>query len=92
MSSLEITSKHLLSKMEELILKAKQEPSEEKLRGYIIAIQALCEVMVNENPSISSLNIKIPEKQVGLAQTIPSVPMSEPIQMDEANGNSIFDF
>ena len=45
---MEISSKQLLGKMEELVGKAKQATSEEKLKGYIFAIQALCEVMVNE--------------------------------------------
>ncbi len=91
---MEISSKQLLGKMEELVGKAKQATSEEKLKGYIFAIQALCEVMVNEeslSPS-SSLSVKNSVKPISPVGTVSSVPISKPVPIDEANGDSIFDF
>ena len=79
--------------MEELVGKAKQATSEEKLKGYIFAIQALCEVMVNdESLSTSSLTVKSSVKPISTVGTVSSVPISKPVSIDEANGDSIFDF
>lgn len=78
--------------MEELVGKAKHTNSEEKLRGYILAIQALCEVMVNEEPSTPSLKISDSVKHVNTVQTMSTVPITQPVKMDDANGSSIFDF
>ncbi|WP_207198790.1 YwdI family protein [Peribacillus sp. TH14] len=84
----DISSKRMLDKMEELVLKAKQANSEDKLQGYVIAIQSLCEVMVDEKAG----NISIP-KPITLTQpVISSVSNVEPVKMDEANGASLFDF
>lgn len=91
---MEISAKQLLNKMEELVGKAKQANSEEMLKGYILAIQALCDVMVNEKPSnlIHSPLIGDTVKHVGNVQTRTTVPITEPVKMDDANGGSIFDF
>ncbi len=90
---MEISSKQLLGKMEELVGKAKQANSEEKLKGYIFAIQALCEVMVNdESLSTSSLTVSNSVKPISTIQKVSSVPVSKPVPIDDANGNSIFDF
>jgi hypothetical protein len=66
---LDISSRQMLDKIEELVLKAKQANSEDKVQGYVIAIKSLCEVMV-----------------------MPATPNVEPVKMDEANGESLFDF
>lgn len=90
---MEVSSKQLLNKIEELVGKAKQANTEEKLKGYVLAIQAMCEVMVNDEPSTSSLHITKSEKPVPTTvQTVSNVAVSKPIQIDNANGNSIFDF
>jgi hypothetical protein len=90
---MEISSKQLLGKMEELVGKAKQATSEEKLKGYIFAIQALCEVMVNEESSpLPSLPVSNNVKPISPVGAVSSVPMSKPAPIDGANGDSIFDF
>lgn len=92
---MEISSKQLLNKMEELVGKAKQANSEEMLKGYILAIQALCDVMVNEKPSnpiMNSPKISDTVKHVGNVQMRTTVPITEPVKMNDANGGSIFDF
>jgi Family of unknown function (DUF5327) len=93
---MEISSKQLVSKMEELVGKAKHTNSEEKFKGYILAIQALCEVMVNEETStptpIASLKVSHAVKQIPTVQSGPTISISEPVKMDDANGSSLFDF
>jgi hypothetical protein len=84
----DISSKRMLDKMEELVLKAKQANSEDKLQGYVIAIKSLCEVMVDEKAG----NISIP-KPITLSQPVMSATSNvEPVKMEEANGESLFDF
>ena len=89
---MEVSSKQLVSKIEELVGKAKQTNTEEKLKGYILAIQALCEVMTNDEPSTPSLSVNNSVKPVSTVQTLSNVTISKPVPIDNANGSSIFDF
>jgi hypothetical protein len=53
-----------------------------------MAIKSLCEVMVDEKAA----NISI-QKPITLTQPVMSAtPNVEPVKMDEANGESLFDF
>lgn len=87
---LDISSRQMLNKIEELVLKAKQVNSEDKVQGYVIAIKSLCEVMVDEKAG----NIGIPNPNpITLTQPVMSATSHvEPVKMDEANGESLFDF
>lgn len=85
---MEVSSKQILSKIEELVGKAKQANSEDKLKGYILAIQALCEVMTIDEPSTPSLSVK----PVSTVQTLSDATISKTVSIDNANGSSIFDF
>ncbi|MGE7603814.1 YwdI family protein [Peribacillus sp. NPDC097675] len=85
---MDISSKQVLDKMEELVSKAKQSNSEAKVQGYIIAIQALCEVMVDEKIE----NNRTPKPIAFTQPVISTVANAEPVKMEEANGNSLFDF
>lgn len=85
---MDISSKHMLDKMEELVSKAKQSNSEAKVQGYVIAIQALCEVMVDEKIEDN----RIPKPITFTQPVISTVPNAEPVKMEEANGDSLFDF
>ena len=89
---MEVSSKQLLNKMEELVGKAKQANTEEKLKGYILAIQAMCEVMINDEPSTPSLSITNNEKPVPTTtvQTLSNVTVSKPVQIDQRKWS--FDF
>ena len=89
---LQISSKQVLGKMEELVEKAKQTNSEEALKGYIMAIQALCEVMVNEQQPIPLPQMSQPVKQVTTMQHTAAVPVAERVKVDGANGSSLLDF
>ncbi|KWW20970.1 hypothetical protein AS888_15200 [Peribacillus simplex] len=85
--NLDISSRKMLDKIEELASKAKQANSEDKVQGYVIAIKALCEVMVDEKVG-SGIS-----KPITLSQPImTATPNVEPVKMDEANGESLFDF
>ncbi|WP_110928278.1 YwdI family protein [Bacillus massiliglaciei] len=82
---MDIPSKLLLSKMEELISKAREAETNDSFKGYILAIQSLCEVMTDDKTA--------PVFQAGLKpQAFPSPHQPEPVKMDEANGPSLFDF
>ncbi|CAH0243116.1 hypothetical protein SRABI96_02982 [Peribacillus sp. Bi96] len=85
---MDISSKQMLDKIEELVLKAKQVNSEDKVQGYVIAIKALCEVMVDEKAG----NISIPKPITMTQSVMPATSNVEPVKMDEANGESLFDF
>jgi hypothetical protein len=85
---LDISSRQMLDKIEELVLKAKQANSEDKVQGYVMAIKSLCEVMVDEKAANTSI-----QKPITLTQPVmPATPNVEPVKMDEANGESLFDF
>ncbi|MFB5283485.1 YwdI family protein [Peribacillus sp. Hz7] len=92
---MQISSKQVLEKMEELVARAKQADSEDALKGYIMAVQALCEVMVNEQPPTSSLHISQPVKQMTTMQPMQhttTVPITERVKTEGANGSSLLDF
>lgn len=89
---MQISSKQVLEKMEELVARAKQADSEEALKGYIMAVQALCEVMVNEQPPTSPLHISQPVKQMTTMQHTTTVPITERVKVEGANGSSLLDF
>ncbi|MGE6377269.1 YwdI family protein [Peribacillus muralis] len=85
---MDISSLKMLDKIEELVSKAKQANSEDKVQAYVIAIKALCEVMVDEKSGSVGIS-----KPIALSQPIMSAtPNVEPVKMDEANGESLFDF
>ena len=87
---MDISSRRMLDKMEELVLKAKRADSENQMQGYIMAVQALCEVMANEKVTVSP---HVQMQAAPLARTeAPSLPKAEPMKMEEANGDSLFDF
>ncbi len=86
--NLDISSRKMLDKIEELASKAKQANSEDKVQGYVIAIKALCEVMVDEKAGSVGISKPTPLSQ----SVMPVTPNVEPVKMDEANGESLFDF
>lgn len=78
-----ISSDQVLRKMGELVEKARQAPTEEKKQGYILAIQSLCEVLVEDRKECQ------PVKAVASTNEL---SISKPIEIPEANGSSLFDF
>jgi hypothetical protein len=95
---MDISSMKVLDKMEGLIKKAKETDAGEKRSGYITAIQAMCELLLedtgtdsykasinNHTPTITPYN---PVQQ----PSISSMPQTKPVKMEDANGDSLFDF
>jgi|SRR4051794_3305968 hypothetical protein len=97
---MEVSSAKILGKMDELVQKAKQADSQASLNGYVMAIQALCDVLgqgKEKEPQSVAANYQ-PIQPVSYMPTIPqvsvasTVPQVKPIAIDEANGDSLFDF
>ncbi|RFU62379.1 YwdI family protein [Peribacillus glennii] len=104
---MDISSEKVIDKMDELLHKAKNTESHEKLRGYVTAIQALCDILLEETGTAEtysagslSTNVQSPaysqpafnQSTVPVQPVISSVPQSKPVKMDDANGDSLFDF
>ncbi|PLT35917.1 YwdI family protein [Bacillus sp. V5-8f] len=105
---MDISSKKVIEKMEELVHKAKNTESHDKLLGYVTAVQALCDILLEEKEaagsystvSFSSSTQSPASSQRAFSQRPPiaaqpaisAVPQSKPVKMDDANGDSIFDF
>ncbi|RFU67971.1 YwdI family protein [Bacillus sp. V59.32b] len=95
---MDISSDKVLDKIEELVTKAKHTASREKLGGYATAIQALCDLLLEERKGIE----KYPSDRQSPVVSHPiqpqaqpisvSMPSSKPVKMDDANGDSLFDF
>lgn len=97
---MDIPSKKVFDKMEELVYKAKSADSEEKRTGFVMAIQALCDVLVeqDEKPVIHKRPVAEPVREIQeistqtLTAPIQSFPQAKPVKMGDANGESLFDF
>lgn len=91
---MEITAEAVLTKAEELIRKAKQTTGEEQ-KGYIIAAKSLMELMLTPEqrkaaPERESYR-PIVQQPTTQPKTI-SLPTEQPVRMEDANGDSLFDF
>ncbi|MBA9027929.1 MULTISPECIES: YwdI family protein [Bacillaceae] len=99
---MEISSDKILDKMGELVAKAKQAESKAELSGYVLAIQALCECLHEgkEEPvtHLSMSRIPVQPQPVfnqPIQQPVPivsSMTQTKPVKIDDANGDSLFDF
>ncbi|MDQ0218561.1 hypothetical protein ELQ35_04170 [Peribacillus cavernae] len=104
---MDISSKNVIDKMGELVNKAKHTESPEKLSGYVTAIQTLCDLLLEEKagaeiypagvcsaiqqPSANSQPVQ-QHTMVNPQPVITSMPQSKPVKIDDANGDSLFDF
>ena len=79
--------------MDELIQKAKGAPAD-KRNGYLIAIQSLIDLIINEQSDEVAQVVKQVVPYNPNQQQSPSVslPQEKPVRMDDANGDSLFDF
>ncbi|WP_409306105.1 YwdI family protein [Peribacillus sp. SCS-155] len=100
---MDISAAKVFNKMEDLINRAKTADSIEKRNGYITAVQALCELMTEGTgmPSSStsgtgssqnSYSVHMTANTVPVQPTAASAPAAKPVRMDDANGDSLFDF
>ena len=95
---MDISVNKLLDKIAAELTEAKRAGSEAKIRERTQAIKAICELILDEAPSVKRVEaVKVdgPVPQPGFVpQTAPlMMPQQERMVMeDEANGESIFDF
>ncbi|MGE8080337.1 YwdI family protein [Peribacillus loiseleuriae] len=99
---MEVSSGKILDKMGELVAKAKHAESKAVLSGYMLAIQALCDVLNDGKEGatthLSTSHIPVQTTAVfnqPIQQQIPivsSVSQTKPVKMADANGDSLFDF
>ncbi|CAH0345022.1 YwdI family protein [Bacillus sp. CECT 9360] len=96
---MDISSDKVLDKIEELVTKAKHTESREKLGGYATAIQALCDLLLEERIGIENdptagytSDRQLPVVSQAAQPISVSMPTSKPVKMDDANGDSLFDF
>lgn len=96
---MDISSDKVLDKIEELVTKAKHTGSREKLGGYATAIQALCDLLLEKRSGIEhhpSADRQAPVVSHSIKQQVhpvqASMPSAKPVKMDDANGESLFDF
>ncbi|PLT30254.1 YwdI family protein [Peribacillus deserti] len=97
---MEISSRKMLDKIEDLLHQAKAAETEPEAVKYIIAIQAVCELMTDGKsetsaaaepitmPSAGPVFSNVPETSIRQ----PSLPQGKPAPIEGANGNSLFDF
>ena len=88
-----IPSKKVLDKMEELVQKAKVAPAD-KRNGYLIAIQSLIDLIINEPADEVAQVVKqvVPYNPIQQQSPSVSLPQEKPVRMEDANGDSLFDF
>lgn len=100
---MDISSKKVIDKMGDLVNKARHTDSREKLNGYVTAIHALCDLLLEEKEGTSVAGGSIqqtPAFNQPIHQSLPvpvqpaisSMPQSKPVKMEDANGESLFDF
>ena len=91
---MEITSEAVLSKAEELIRRAKQTKGEEQ-KGYIIAAKSLMELILSTETEKAAAPVQashLPIRQQPTQQGTVTLPNEQPVRLDDANGDSLFDF
>lgn len=92
---MEITSEAVLSKAEELIQRAKQTKGEEQ-KGYIIAAKSLMELLLSTETKkvaapVQVSHLPIVQQPITQQGTV-TLPNEQPVRLDDANGDSLFDF
>ena len=90
---MEITSNKVLEKMDELIQKAKMAPAEKRNR-YLIAVQSLIDLVINDHNDVDKPAVKqvVPYQSIQQQNPTVSLPQEKPVKIEDANGDSLFDF
>lgn len=88
---MDISVNKLLEKMAAELAEAKRVDSEAKMRERVRVIKVLCELILDETPASAA---KEPSSPSFVSRTTPQKlpPQEERMVLDEANGESIFDF
>ena len=96
----------IVDEIEQLVQRAKQTDSEEETKASLTAIQSLCHVALQHRPSASSHTVRrteapMPQQPIQSPQPVYERPvqsmnvplsMEEPVSIEGANGDSLFDF
>ncbi|MBB4823103.1 hypothetical protein HNO89_000321 [Sporosarcina luteola] len=89
-----ISQEQLLAEMERQLQKAKMAEDDQAVREALAAIRSLCEVVLGSNNT--SMFTKLSKEPImqQVAAPIPStLPMEgRPLEEEDANGGSLFDF
>ncbi|WP_108668805.1 YwdI family protein [Peribacillus acanthi] len=93
---MDVSYKQVLHKIEELLGRAKSAQSVDESKGYVVAIQSMCELLTNQTSEVPTakttvnftaptvINPSFSTKSVGLQE--------KAVKMEDANGDSLFDF
>ena len=96
-----IRNEQIISVIEKHLVQAKLAKTNGEMREQLVAIKALCDVLLMNDiePSttkpVQKLQPVQPLQNIQHVQTLPSQPISSSSKLDEedgANGDSIFDF
>lgn len=80
-----ISSEQILMQIEKQLHKAKMETNEQSTREALVAIRALCDVVLDSSATLPPVLSTVP--------TAPKVStQSSVLKEDNANGESLFDF
>lgn len=91
MKGLNISVQQLLMKMENELIEAKACTTDFQIREKVYAIKSLCELIL-DTPPISSVKTTNPSAHIQPITETLAPKESNRLKMDEANGDSIFDF
>ena len=96
---MDISVNRLLDKIGEELTAAKRIGSAAKIRERAQAIKAICELILDESSQTAPISQVSRETQIHRVEVMPAsqpvlgmLPQQKRLKMDEANGDSIFDF
>jgi Family of unknown function (DUF5327) len=93
---MDVSYKQVLHKIEELLGRAKTAQSIDESKGYVVAIQSMCELLTNQRTEVpsskSTVNFTAPAVMNPSISSRPAGIQEKPVQMEDANGDSLFDF
>lgn len=80
----------VVTEIEKHVSIAKIRGDDQSIRDSLLAIRALCDVALSEQPDVKPLSMPIQIAQS--APTVPSISAGERVKEADANGDSLFDF
>ncbi|EPD51221.1 hypothetical protein HMPREF1210_01818 [Paenisporosarcina sp. HGH0030] len=86
----------VVTEIEKHVAVAKGKGDEQSIRESLVAIRALCDVVLSEQPDVKQQVMPIqyaqPVHTVQSTSSVPSISAGERMKEDDANGDSLFDF
>ncbi|MEK5230631.1 YwdI family protein [Lysinibacillus sp. FSL K6-0232] len=82
----------VIQQLEKQLSGAKNAGNDQQIREALIAIRALCDVVLESPNHTASITPSKPLPQMLVSETKPSSLYTSKIEEDDANGDSIFDF